>query len=190
MPITATSVVKGSVFRPNISVSVKHWELQFIKDGVVESISVDPNGVPLKDGRAEYNYKFRQAPYMYDPTIISGQADKMVTRDNPGMTALEQTIIRWYFDSEPRGCRLFWRVVSNIPQVVKNTNEQYLGTTPFEETRSFNILGLTYENSRNVQIEIKVVKDGYMDQVKRYNVRQAIDQQEISSFFDLVKKNE
>ncbi|MCI5818258.1 MAG: hypothetical protein MR017_05305, partial [Paraprevotella sp.] len=70
---------------------------------------------------------------------------------------------------------------------VKNTNELYLGTTPYEETRSFNILGLTYENSRDVQVEIKVRRQGYMEQTKRFNVRQAIDQQEISSFFDLVK---
>ena len=63
-------------------------------------------------------------------------------------------------------------------------------TTPFEETRSFNILGLTYENSRDVQIEIKVSKKGYEDQIKRFNVRQAIDQQEISGFFELVSKEQ
>ena len=53
---------------------------------------------------------------------------------------------------------------------------------------ALDILGLTYENSRDVQIEIKVVKTGYEAQVKRFNVRQAIDQQEISSFFMLVPK--
>ena len=62
-----------------------------------------------------------------------------------------------------------------------------MGNTPFEETRSFNIPGLSYENSRNVQIEIKVKRNGYLDQTKRFNVRQAIDQQEISSFFDMIK---
>ena len=77
-------------------------------------------------------------------------------------------------------------MISSVPSEVKNTNETYLGSTPFEETRSFNILGLTYVNSRDVQIEIKITKAGYMDQVKRFNVRQAIDQQEISSFFELV----
>lgn len=111
----------------------------------------------------------------------------MVTRDNPGSTALERTIIRWNFDSSPQGARVYWRVVSSIPDIVKNTNELYLAPTPYEETRSFNILGLTYENSRDVIIEVKVKKAGYMDQVKRFNVRQAIDQQEISSFFELVK---
>ena len=89
---------------------------------------------------------------------------------------LEQTIIRWAIDSDPQGARVFYRVLSSIPAVVKNTNETYLMTTPYEETRAFNILGLTYENSRDVQIEIKVVKTGYEAQVKRFNVRQAIDQ--------------
>ena len=116
------------------------------------------------------------------------EARKSVSRDNPGQTALEQTIIRWAIDSDPQGARVFYRVLSSIPAVVKNTNETYLMTTPYEETRAFNILGLTYENSRDVQIEIKVVKTGYEAQVKRFNVRQAIDQQEISSFFMLVPK--
>lgn len=125
-----------------------------------------------------------------DPSIPYGETHNMVTRDNPGYTALEKTIIRWAFDSEPRGARIYWRVVSSIPHIVKNTNETYMTTTPLEETRAFNIQGLTYANSRDVQIEIKVTKAGYYDQIKRYNVRQAIDQQEISGFFELVPKSE
>ncbi len=111
-----------------------------------------------------------------------------VSRDHAGQTDMEQAIVRWYFDSDPRGARIFWRVISSVPAEVKNTNETYLMTTPFEETRSFNILGLTYENSRDVQIEIKITKRGYEDQIKRFNVRQALDQQEISGFFELVPK--
>ena len=111
-----------------------------------------------------------------------------VSRDDAGATDLENIIIRWFIDSNPQGARVYWRVVSNVPQEVKNTNETYLMTTPYEETRAFNILGLTYENSTNVQIEIKLEKSGYETQVKRFNVRQAIDQQEISSFFELVPK--
>ncbi len=123
-----------------------------------------------------------------DTSIPKGEARKSVSRDTPGQTALEQTIIRWAIDSDPQGARISYRVLSSIPAVVKNTNETYLTTTPYEETRAFNILGLTYENSRDVQIEFKVVKNGYEPQVKRFNVRQAIDQQEISSFFMLVPK--
>lgn len=125
-----------------------------------------------------------------DNTIPEGESQKAVSRDNPGQTALERTIIRWYFESEPQGARVYWRVISSVPDQVKPTNESWLGYTPFEETRSFNILGLTYENSRDVQIEIKVRRDGYLDQTKRFNVRQAIDQMEISSFFDMIKKEE
>ena len=106
----------------------------------------------------------------------------------PKSDALNNTIIRWYFESAPQGARIFWRIISSCPDEVKNTNELWLGNTPFEETRSFNIQGLTYENASNVQIEIKVRCQGYIDQSKRFNVRQAIDQQEISSFFDLVKE--
>ena len=126
--------------------------------------------------------------YQKDPTIRRGEAQKMVSRDAAGQTALEQTIIRWAVDSDPQGARVFWRVISSVPDQVKNTNESYLMTTPYEETRSFNILGLTYENLRDVQIEIKLSLPGYNDQVKRFNVRQAIDQQEISAFYQMVPK--
>ena len=112
-----------------------------------------------------------------------------VSRDTPGKSVPEQTIIRWMVDSDPQGARIFYRVISSTHEV-QNTNESYLLTTPYEETRSFNILGLTYENARDVQIEIKIMKPGYHTQVKRFNVRQALDQQEISTFFQLVKKEE
>lgn len=134
-----------------------------------------------------YELKERNDAYQKDPTIPKGAAKERVTRDTSGDTSLERTIIRWYFDSAPQGARIFWRVISSVPDEVKNTNELWLGSTPFEETRSFNIQGLTYENSRDVQIEIKVRCKGYIDQNKRFNVRQAIDQQEISSFFDMVE---
>lgn len=175
----------------------------FIKNGYEKSeVEFRPTITPTRGEVKNYNGRIvpwnitypegvfcsleRSQQYVNDPTIPTGGANDMVSRDNPGGTTLEQTIIRWYFDSAPRGARVFWRVISSIPAEVKNTNELYLGPTPFEETRSFNILGLTYANSRDVQIEIKVTKNGYMDQVKRFNVRQAIDQQEISSFFELV----
>lgn len=121
-----------------------------------------------------------------DPTIPRGQEKARVSRDNAGATSMERSIIRWYFDSDPRGARIFYRVISNNPDEVKNTNEAYLTTTPYEETKGFSIPGLTYENSRNVTVEIKASKKGYADQIKRYNVRQALDQQEISGFFELV----
>ena len=194
MPVKRTDIVRGKLRDINTTTIIDPWEMQFTKDGVIENTTFDPAAVPLNNGIATINYKFksftRPSAYEKDPTIMAGETDNMVTRDNPGQTALERTVIRWYFDSDPQGARVFWRVVSSIPSIVKNTNETYLGTTPYEDTRAFNILGLTYENSRDVQIEIKIRRQGYMEQVKRFNVRQAIDQQEISSFYELVKDEE
>lgn len=101
---------------------------------------------------------------------------------------IASTIIRWYFDSDPRGARIFYRIISQVPKEVKNTNESYMTTTPLEETKALNIPGLTYANSNDVVMEIKVTKRGYEEQVKRYNLRQVLDQQEISGFFELVEK--
>lgn len=123
-----------------------------------------------------------------EPQVEVPFRPETVSRENPGATDAEKAILRWYFDSDPRGARIFWRVISNVPSEVKNTNEAYLTTTPLEETRSFNIPGLNMYNANDVTIEIKVSKRGYEDQIKRFNVRQAIDQQEISGFFELVPK--
>lgn len=180
LPLRLTTTYSGG----QASAAYEPMKLVFTKNGHAEEATFTHQEL----SKGMLFYPFRQKAYVNDPTIVVGEAGKMVSRDNPGSTALEGTILRWYFDSEPRGARIYWRVISSIPQVVKNTNETYLMTTPYEETRAFNILGLTYENSRDVQIEIKVVKNGYEPQVKRYNVRQAIDQQEISGFFELVKK--
>lgn len=104
-----------------------------------------------------------------------------------GNTALEHTVIRWYIISTPQGADVSWRVVSSTPDVA-NTNANFVGTTPYESTESFDIRGLTYNNSGNVQIEIMCEKSGYMTQRKRFNLRQAIDQKEISAKFNLVKE--
>ena len=170
--------------------------LTFVKDGYLQETRVLEPSV-TEFGNRIYTIKWpgivqasmkraQGGAYDKDQTIVAGEASTRVSRDAAGQSALERTIIRWFFDSDPQGAKIFWRVISSIPEEVKNTNETYLMTTPYEETRAFNILGLTYENSRDVQIEIKVSKKGYEDQVKRFNVRQAIDQQEVSSFFQLV----
>lgn len=103
-----------------------------------------------------------------------------------GDTALEHTVIRWYILSTPQGADVSWRVISSTPDVA-NTNSNYVGTTPYESTESFDIKGLTYNNSGNVQIEVTCEKAGFMSQRKRFNLRQAIDQKEISAKFNLVK---
>lgn len=104
-----------------------------------------------------------------------------------GDSALEHTVIRWYIISKPQGADVSWRVVSSTPDV-KNTNANYVGTTPYESTEAFDIRGLSYQNSGNVQIEVTCDKAGYLPQSKRFNLRQAIDQKEISAKFNLVKE--
>lgn len=104
-----------------------------------------------------------------------------------GDTALEHTVIRWYITSAPQGADVSWRVVSSTPDVA-NTNSNYVGNTPYESTESFDIKGLTYNNSGNVQIEVTCDRSGYMPQKKRFNLRQVIDQKEISAKFNLIKE--
>lgn len=196
--VIAPGSKKDMDMRMKRSADASSIELTFVKDGYVRGTEViKPVITQIKKNQYHFEWpttvihEFVQSSgsaYKKDPTIVKGEAKTRVSRDKPGQSALERTIIRWFFDSAPQGARVFWRVVSSIPDEVKNTNELYLGTTPYEDTRSFNILGLTYENSRDVQIEIKLKRQGYMEQTKRFNVRQAIDQQEISSFFDLVKE--
>lgn len=113
------------------------------------------------------------------------EANKQVAGD--GNTALESTVIRWYLDSTPKGADVSMRIVSSTPEV-KNTNQNYVGTTPYETTETFDVKGLTYNNSGNVQIEITCEKAGYITQKKRFNLRQAIDQKEISTKFNLIKE--
>lgn len=106
-----------------------------------------------------------------------------------GNTDLEHTVLRWYIISTPAGADVSWRVVSSTPDV-RNTNSNFVGTTPYESTESFDIKGLTQENAGNVQIEVTCEKAGYLPQRKRFNLRQAIDQKEISSKFNLVKESD
>ncbi len=162
------NIVLGGL--PGMAIDVATGKMKKFKDTFVD-VTLMPSATPA-----------------YTEIPNQSQNIEVVTRENPGTTDMEKAILRWYFDSDPRGARIFYRVISSVPNEVKNTNETYLTTTPLEETRSFNIQGLTYNNSRDVTIEIKVSKRGYEDQVKRFNVRQAIDQQEISGFFEMVPK--
>ena len=124
------------------------------------------------------------AGYLKTPKRAEQQPTTQVKGD--GNTALESTVIRWNVESRPAGADVYWRVVSSTPEV-KNTNSTYLGTTPYESTETFDIRGLSFENSGNVQIEIKCERQDYMPQTRRFNLRQVIDQKEISTKFNLVK---
>lgn len=127
----------------------------------------------------------RIAYFLTKASTPKQEANKQVTGE--GNTALESTVIRWYLDSTPKGADISLRVVSSTPEVM-NTNQNYVGSTPYETTESFDIKGLTYNNSGNVQIEVTCEKAGYITQKKRFNLKQAIDQKEISTKFNLVKE--
>lgn len=120
-------------------------------------------------------------------TADSAKEEKNAQVKGDGDTALEHTLIRWYITSAPQGADVTWRVISSTPDVA-NTNSNYVGTTPYETTESFDIKGMTYNNSGNIQIEVTCEKSGYLSQRKRFNLRQAIDQKEISAKFNLVKE--
>ena len=121
-------------------------------------------------------------------TVASSPKDEknQMVKGN-GDTALEHTVIRWFIESAPQGADVSWRVISSTPEV-SNTNANYVGTTPYESTESFDIKGLTYQNSGNVQIEVTCEKAGYLAQRKRFNLRQVIDQKEISAKYNLIKE--
>lgn len=197
LPYLKTSAYSGSKTDLNdiqmmtTKISDEVYELRALgdlKNGEYAIIYIQ-NGVPTRvyDFRIESNlppypsvsHDAVLAEFAPEPINIGGES---ADRD------ISNAIIRWYFDSDPRGARIFYRVISNVPNEVKNTNESYMTTTPIEETKALNIPGLTYDNSSDVVIEIKVTKRGYEEQVKRYNVRQALDQREISGFFELVEK--
>ena len=128
----------------------------------------------------------RIAPKLKIAKTAKQEKNKQVA--GKGDTALESTVIRWYIVSAPQGADVLWRVVSSTPDVA-NTNFNFVGSTPYETTETFDVKGLTYNNSGNVQIEVSCEKAGYITQRKRFNVRQAIDQKEISAKFNLVKED-
>lgn len=98
--------------------------------GGIPGMAVDAaTGAMMKPESNYYNLNMQPATlknYVEDPTIMAGEASNMVSRDKPGQTALERTVIRWYFDSDPRGARIYWRVVSSIPAVVKNIERNHI----------------------------------------------------------------
>lgn len=126
----------------------------------------------------------RIAYLLHRSNSAANEKDKAVKGD--GNTALEHTVLSWEVTSRPAGADVYWRVISSTPDV-KNTNKNYKATTPYESTETFDIKGLTYNNSGDVQIEITCEKPGYLPQRKVFNLRSAIDQKSINAHFTLVK---
>ena len=124
----------------------------------------------------------RVAFFLHRANNPKQEANKKVSGE--GNTALEHLIVHWEIDSRPHGADVEWRVVSETNEV-KNQNWKYLGTTPYEGTKALGIEGLTYNNSGNVRIQVRVVKNGYGAQIRDYNLRAVIDEKEVSGFIRL-----
>ena len=124
----------------------------------------------------------RVAYFLHRANSPKQEANKKVTGE--GNTALEHLIVHWEIDSRPHGADVEWRVVSETNEV-KNQSWKYLGTTPYEGTKALGIEGLTYNNSGNVRIQVRVVKNGYGAQIRDYNLRAVVDEKEVSGFIRL-----
>ena len=129
----------------------------------------------------------RVAFFLHRSNDPNSEGNKQVRGE--GNTALEHLVVHFDVNSRPQGADVEWRIISKTP-AVKNTNYKYLYTTPYESTEPLGINGLTFNNSGLVQIEIKVSKNGYYPQIKKYDVRSLIDDKEVSGKFSLVKEDE
>lgn len=129
----------------------------------------------------------RIAYFLHRASSPKQEANKQVQGE--GNTALEHLVVHWNVNSRPQGADVYWRVISQTPEV-KNQNYKYLETTPYEGSETLNIKGLTYNNSGLVQIEVKVEKTGFYSQTKKYDVRSLIDENDVSYMFRLVPENE
>lgn len=129
----------------------------------------------------------RIAYFLHRASSPKQEANKKVQGE--GNTALEHLTVHWNVNSRPQGADVFWRVISQTPEV-KNQNYKYLETTPYEGSETINIKGLTYNNAGNVQIEIKVEKKGYYTQTKKLDILSLIDDNDVSYMFKLVSEEE
>ena len=129
----------------------------------------------------------RVAFFLHRSNSPKNEAGKKVVGE--GNTALEHLTVHWNVNSRPQGADVYWRVISQTPDV-KNQNYKYLETTPYEGSETINIKGLTYNNAGNVQIEIKVEKKGYYSQTKKLDILSLIDDNDVSYMFKLVPEDE
>ena len=84
-----------------------------------------------------------------------------------GIPGLER-VIHCSIQSSPLSAEVYWRVVSLTPEV-RSTNRFFLGRTPYRETRTLMIPGLSKENALHVSIVIEVEKNGFVTIVEKFN---------------------
>lgn len=154
--------------------------------GSAESVSIAQEAInkAFANALADIDWD-RVAFFLHRSDKPQLEGNKQVKGD--GDTALEHLVVHFDVNSRPQGADVEWRIISKTPNV-KNTNYKYLQTTPYESTETLGINGLTYNNSGLVQIEIKVSKNGYYPQTKKYDVRSLIDEKEVSGMYRLVKE--
>ena len=122
---------------------------------------------------------YQQAPQQVEPQ------QQTISQPAKPTEVSETYTIHWDINSRPQGADVFYRLISNTPEV-KNQNFKYLETTPYESTETLKIPGLTRENAGNVQIEVKVEKTGYYTQKKKVSVLSLMDEADVSMMFKLV----
>lgn len=86
-----------------------------------------------------------------------------------------------------RGAKVFWRVESTVEDV-KSTNRFFLGFTPYQETRTLFIPGLTSENAPNVNIVVEIKKKGYYTIIERFNLASVLNDRRIGKSYNIYKK--
>ena len=134
-------------------------------------------------GEWKYISKYRDQNCTVSPKSWKLSA-VMEKKDSPVLVE-EVSDIHWGIDSDPSGARVFWKVTSSIPSIVKSTDYIYLGSTPIDTTKPLNIKGLTGENASRVTIEIRIQSKGYRTENKAFSAELLTDQKEISWFFEL-----
>lgn len=92
--------------------------------------------------------------------------------------------IKWNLKSDPPDAHVFWRAIS-INKSIQKMEKRYLGNTPVEQLNPLKIQGLSKENVADVSIEVEISKRGYQNQKKIFNLKDIIEQKEISWMFEL-----
>lgn len=152
------------------------------------------------EGTYEYHEsgfgQYRQKYYIVKP---SGYSVMAVLRRDPSAipvqaapvqsttTNSEELVMQCNVDSDPDEARVFWRIISQDANV-RNTEQQYLGKTPFKDKKAFRISGLSSKNADKVKLELIIKKNGYYDVTKIYSAAELLDILEINGFFEMELK--
>ena len=124
-----------------------------------------------------------------DPSYTQPQVQVQAQPQQNSISNNEDLVMQCNIDSEPEEARIFWRIISQDSNI-RNTEQQYLGKTPFKGEKAFRISGLSSKNANNVKIEIIIRKNGYYDVTKIYSVADLLDIMEINGFFEMEAKTE